>query len=257
MQKGSALLFVILVVLVLAGLGGGYAYLNYPNKPFSNLLPQITSQISNTDKIYQNPQLNFELTYPDKELTVREDSEQDFNKRGNGQFRKNFKGYVGYEPGKFSGAVVVLGKDNSYDTDPFTVWVFENEEDLSIEKWYDKYWYFPFVWGDFSSTGKLKTSPQQESTISGQIAKSAVIGYRDEKPKFIYLSKDKKMYLFRIIGESGEKILSTFKLLEQKESEVCIQVITPAKNSTTGECKEFPTPCDIPVGWVKVESCPL
>ncbi len=36
---------------------------------------------------------------------------------------------------------------------------------------------------------------------------------------------------------------------------VCTQVITPAKNETTGECKEFPTPCDVPDGWEKVRSC--
>ncbi len=31
---------------------------------------------------------------------------------------------------------------------------------------------------------------------------------------------------------------------------VCIQVITPAQNQTTGEIKDFPTPCDVPEGWV-------
>ena len=36
---------------------------------------------------------------------------------------------------------------------------------------------------------------------------------------------------------------------------VCIQVITPAIDSRTGTCREFPTPCDVPVGWRKVESC--
>ncbi|MBN2361884.1 MAG: hypothetical protein JXR83_20705 [Deltaproteobacteria bacterium] len=29
----------------------------------------------------------------------------------------------------------------------------------------------------------------------------------------------------------------------------CIQVITPAMNPDTGECVEFPTPCDVPEGW--------
>lgn len=33
----------------------------------------------------------------------------------------------------------------------------------------------------------------------------------------------------------------------------CIQVITPAYNPTTGEVKEFSTPCDIPEGWVPNE----
>ena len=44
---------------------------------------------------------------------------------------------------------------------------------------------------------------------------------------------------------------------EDKKGEFCIQVITPAKNLKTGECKEFPTPCDVPEGWEKVNKCGL
>jgi hypothetical protein len=39
---------------------------------------------------------------------------------------------------------------------------------------------------------------------------------------------------------------------------VCIQVITPAYNpQNPSECKEFPTPCDVPQGWIKTEKCPV
>ncbi|NOX71602.1 MAG: S8 family serine peptidase [Candidatus Micrarchaeota archaeon] len=38
-------------------------------------------------------------------------------------------------------------------------------------------------------------------------------------------------------------------------SNMCIQVITPARNPETGECKEFATPCDVPKWWEKVERC--
>lgn len=34
--------------------------------------------------------------------------------------------------------------------------------------------------------------------------------------------------------------------------EFCIQVITPARNLLTGEIKDFPTPCDVPDGWIKI-----
>jgi hypothetical protein len=38
----------------------------------------------------------------------------------------------------------------------------------------------------------------------------------------------------------------------------CIQVITPAYNPQNPlECKEFPTPCDVPPGWIKTEKCPV
>lgn len=36
----------------------------------------------------------------------------------------------------------------------------------------------------------------------------------------------------------------------------CIQVITPARNSKTGACQIFSTPCDVPVGWIADASCP-
>ena len=41
------------------------------------------------------------------------------------------------------------------------------------------------------------------------------------------------------------------------DEQICAQVITPAQNPETGECREFPTPCDVPEGWVVVDSCPL
>lgn len=36
---------------------------------------------------------------------------------------------------------------------------------------------------------------------------------------------------------------------------VCIQVITPAINPLNMECREFPTPCDVPMNWKKIDSC--
>lgn len=40
----------------------------------------------------------------------------------------------------------------------------------------------------------------------------------------------------------------------RKADEACIQVITSAKNSTTGEIKEYSTPCDVPAGWEIVDN---
>ena len=39
--------------------------------------------------------------------------------------------------------------------------------------------------------------------------------------------------------------------------EDCPQVVTPAINPATGECVEYPTPCDVPQGWDVVDSCPV
>lgn len=42
----------------------------------------------------------------------------------------------------------------------------------------------------------------------------------------------------------------------ESEGNICVQVITAAKNSS-GQCREFSTPCDVPAGWTKVDSCPV
>jgi len=35
-------------------------------------------------------------------------------------------------------------------------------------------------------------------------------------------------------------------------NDVCIQVVTKAYNPQTGEIKDFPTPCDVPLSWEKI-----
>lgn len=212
MQKGSVLPFVILVIVVLGSLGGFYYYQIRTTK--ESYVKVLTTPVSESKKqIFTSDKFKFEFEYPEY-FSVQEDSEEEFNKRGNGDFRKNFTYYVTYPPAKILGAVSVLDSNGSFDTNPFTVWVFENPDKLSIDKWYDRYWYYPFVWGDFTYTGKFTLAPKDEATVSGQMAKSGMIDYQPGKPKFVYLSTEKKMYLFRIIGESGDKILSTFKFLQ-------------------------------------------
>lgn len=40
---------------------------------------------------------------------------------------------------------------------------------------------------------------------------------------------------------------------DDNDDEMCVQVITPARNPETGEVVDFPTPCDVPEGWEVVE----
>lgn len=205
MQRGFAVPILLIGLIIV--LGSGYLWF-YNNAKSQIVSPKVS--IEKNSSTYTNQDLGFEFEYQ-KELTVKVDSEEEFNKRGNGDFRKNFKGYVFYEPGKFLSGVVVLGEDNSYDQNPFTLWVFENQDNLTIDKWFDKYWYYPFVWGDFTSTGKITLAPKDEATVSGQVGKSGIIDYQPGKPKFVYISSDGRMYLFRVINDEGDKILTTFK----------------------------------------------
>lgn len=41
---------------------------------------------------------------------------------------------------------------------------------------------------------------------------------------------------------------------QENSGVVCIQVITPARHTTTGEIKEFPTPCDVPEDWEVIQN---
>ena len=59
--------------------------------------------------------------------------------------------------------------------------------------------------------------------------------------------------LEKAIENQPEGVLKELRLKEKIQ--ICIQVITPAI-SPEGICQEFPTPCDVPEGWKKVEKCP-
>lgn len=55
----------------------------------------------------------------------------------------------------------------------------------------------------------------------------------------------------------GQSEYAEFKCVSETHTEIaktqCAQVITPASDGVN--CKEFPTPCDVPDGWKRVESC--
>lgn len=211
MQKGTAPLFIIITLLLLIGLVGIYAF-GIIKSPFPQQLPLKLPTSPSAFLTYQNKNLGFEFQYPGRGFTIKEDSEEEYNKRGNGDFRKNFTGYVGYAPGNFFGAIVVLEQDEKYDNSPLTVWIFNNDNNLTIEQWFQDYWYYPFLWGVFDWTSKGHITPDTEATISGQMAKYRIVSYQPDSPKYLYLSSSGKMYLFRVIGEVGDEILTTFAL---------------------------------------------
>lgn len=216
MQKGSVALFLLIAVLVTVVLIGVFSFglLKSPVSPISQIPLKIPTSVSPQSLTYNNQKLSLELQYPNKGFVVKEDSEEEFNKRGNGDFRKNFKGYVGYEPGKPLGAVVVLDQDNDFDKNPLTIWVFDNPDNLTEDKWFNNFWYYPFLWGVFDYTSKGHIALDQEATISGQMAKYKIVSYQPGSPKFMYIAKNNRMYLFRIIGSVGDQILATFRFLD-------------------------------------------
>lgn len=211
MQRGTAPVFVVFGLLVIAVLAG---FLFYKFKNPSQMQEISLVKPTNALSIFSSQEFNFTFQYPAKNLTVKNDSEEEFNKRGNGDFRKNFRGYVMYEPGKVLGAVTVLGKDGSFDLVPFSVWVFDNPQELTSSQWFEKYWFYPYLWGVFAEPDKGHIRPDKIATISGQTVKYSVVSYQQGSPKFILISQNQQMYLLRVIGDEGEKILESFKFLK-------------------------------------------
>lgn len=60
-----------------------------------------------------------------------------------------------------------------------------------------------------------------------------------------------KKYIFSLILAG---LLANF-CISFAADEMCAQVIQSAKNPITWECKDYPTPCDVPSDWEKVDSC--
>lgn len=230
MQRGFAHLVLLLFILLVSVSVLTYLYwylrpvldltssINAHPKLYSSLPKFVSQKDQSSQSSYKNVNLGFELNIPDN-LTANEDSEEAFNKRGNGDFRKNFTGYVQYSPANVLGIIVVLDSANSFNSSPFTLWIFDNPDNLTIEQWYSKYWYYPFVWGDFSPDTKYKVAPVNESTISGQLAKSSMVTDQKNNYKFIYLNVRGQMFMFRLFADSpntaiGNQIISSFKFLK-------------------------------------------
>lgn len=76
---------------------------------------------------------------------------------------------------------------------------------------------------------------------------------------------DKTFYRICAITHAKERFCSNVVAIDPAETTetesvqagedlFCAQVITPAVNSKTGECVEYPTPCDVPDNWLIPES---
>lgn len=204
----------ILIVVIFILLSGVVAIYLYPKLSQKDHLQSSSPSVSPTPstQLYQDPALGFQFKYPSSGYVVQKDTEEDFIKRSGTDSRKNFTGYVGYEPPQFLGGVI-LKDDKNKTTDqfsvPFTIWVFDNPKELDALTWYKRYWYYPFVWGEFAEPQRSQIKPVQVATISGQIANFAIVNYRPGNPKFIYFSTGNKMFLFQVISQPGSELDKT------------------------------------------------
>lgn len=218
MQKGSALipLTLFLAVIALAIVSGWYYVNNQPPLESSNQAPQMsTTPAENPEpKVYENENLALSFKYP-QGYKVVEESESEYFKRANGDTRKNFTYYVQYPPAEFIGSAYILkAGENDLDNAALSILAFKNPDNLSATDFYSRYWYYPFVWGEFSTSEKAKVAPKNVELISGKEGYSSVVKYRDAEPKFIYIPIKGEGVIYQIHlptenNKDGEELLKS------------------------------------------------
>lgn len=67
--------------------------------------------------------------------------------------------------------------------------------------------------------------------------------------------RDVRMDINRLNMEGDHPPFDMDKQDPGRQNRICAQVITPARDPQSGMCKVFPTPCDVPQGWARVEKC--
>lgn len=197
MQRGSVLPLLLIFGLVLA-IGVGVFYSQAATPMSVRIIPSPSPK---SQAIFDElTGLKFEIP---KGFNLKKETESEYFKRAFGDIRKNFNYYVLYTPAEFSEAFyVVADSENDLDKAILTVWVFKNPENQDAKSFYAKYWYYPFVWGDFTAA-KNKIAPESIELISGKEGAYGIVDYRDGKPKFIYLPLRDKNLMLQIHLNSG------------------------------------------------------
>lgn len=165
------------------------------------------------------------FVYPKSTHVVKTDSELERSKNENSGIPGTFVTAKGYNPPKVLWALKLEDK-NPYQgrygvespTSPFSVWVFDNSQNISINGWFEKYWYYPFTWGSASQSEIDKMKPVKIMTIDGEQGYGYDVGPTQRGYlKLLYVQRNDKMYLFQLLGEEAismeDAIASSFKFL--------------------------------------------
>lgn len=219
MQRGFVLPWILFLIFAIIVSGGIYYYFNSITSRVE--IKQESVKVSPRAASSPQPQsitddlLDLKLEIPVGYRKVSE-TEKEYFIRANGEIRKNFGSYIQYPPAEMvEGFYILSDSEKNLDQANLSIWVFKNPDNLDPQKFYSKYWYYPFVWGDFSA-GKNKIAPEKKEILGGKEGESGIVDFREGKPKFIYiLLKDKNLMmqiqLPSVGNEAGNKILNSFK----------------------------------------------
>ena len=167
---------------------------------------------------YENDQGGLTFRYPpdykvftNDEVTVKQTDR-------NLYYQDEFAAVLGYRPPQV--VVEVYVSHNSvqpsvHHNPTFHIWVLENSAQLSIDDWYQKYQYYPAVWGQLSDTKMAADIPSSQVEIGSHVASfSASNDYRREQ--YGYLLQGSRIFLFQVDMQENvsSEILSTFQVIE-------------------------------------------
>ncbi|HEX9503252.1 MAG TPA: hypothetical protein VF974_02925 [Patescibacteria group bacterium] len=255
----------VLGIAVVIALGATAYYWQATSSPLPKFEPVKHKQNSTANwKTYTNTEYGFSFKYPN-----------DFN--------------VYADDPTF--IQIIRPKDPNKITDNMTIRVWDNKANLSVIDWWNKYG--PYAPPRTSAGLKPDTFPIKDIMVV-DVKGVFIEGSEGVLANYLILPADKNKILEINLMMPTNQIISTFKFIttppgnplissinsfakcaaagypimqsypEQcktpdgltfvKPEGVCIQVMAQAKNPVTGEIREFPTPCDIPVGWQKTSS---
>ena len=170
-------------------------------------------------KIYADSALKFRLRYPESVYQVASESGKEYYQKYKKDPSERFSDFMGHAPPKDLGGVGIFFLEKEeitagnqtvvpIDGNQFTIRVFDNPQELTIDEWYEKYQLFPFRFG--------QGAPALEETIAineieGKTITREVPDFG--KRKFVLLSKDNHVFLIKIFSPTKEKeqMLSTLE----------------------------------------------
>lgn len=98
-------------------------------------------------------------------------------------------------------------------------------------------------------------SIKEKITVDGRTAEKFTENYQGgEENNFTVVEIDDEGQIIEINSnyKDFDSILATFNFTKdggEDNQEMCVQMITYAKQDYSSECQMFPTPCDVPEGW--------
>lgn len=251
--------FLIPILIVVGVLVAGYFVLaKYQDMwPFEVVIAPTPSVSATPDemagwKTYRNDIYGYEIKYPNNWYVDTTYSNASITQRGPAENPDFFGGDTHWT--NYPDANLYNPENVPPDLQDIFLIIESTDQNLTLDQLATK-----------ESDGIVEVTKIEDFQTKNGVSGKHIYIYSYDHPVGEHLSSvfKKNDMLFRFsLGSTGREIrelyiqiLSTFKFIEPNKPDdtLCIQVITKARNIQTGEIKDFPTPCDVPDGWEKID----